>query len=190
MRWELRRYRKVVAAPIADLTDDELALWKLGEDQVVSALLAAPRVWMHRDLHARNLLIGDERAMWIDFQDAMMGPWQYDAVSLLLDPYAALDEPRREALRAYYLSVSRHASSDDQADTLWWLCAVQRLVHCVACYIFVCEHQANSAYLRYLPFALARLREVLDRCPAAAPLAQVMATRWAPLDQRWCADAQ
>lgn len=190
MRWELRRYRKVVAAPVTDLDDDELALWKRGEDQVVAALLAAPRVWMHRDLHARNLLIADDRAMWIDFQDAMMGPWQYDAVSLLFDPYAALDEARREALRAHYLACSTHTAGDGEADALWWLCAVQRLIHCVACYVFVCEHQANSAYVRYLPFALDRLREVMARCEAAEPLARVMAPRWAALAERWCAYAE
>ncbi|HAZ63877.1 MAG TPA: hypothetical protein DCZ72_09765, partial [Armatimonadetes bacterium] len=185
--WELRRFRKVVAASVADLDNDELEGWKEGEDAVVRALADAPRVWMHRDLHARNVLVNGERSVWIDYQDAMLGPWLYDAVSLLFDPYAALSPARRERLRRHYLAVSTppdRETIDD--DALWWLCAVQRLVHCVACYVYVCEHNDNSAYLKYLPYAIEQLREAFERCSLAAPLGQIMASRWTLLADRWC----
>jgi aminoglycoside/choline kinase family phosphotransferase len=153
IRWELRRFRKVVAGFVADLDADELELWKEGEDRVTAALLAAPRVWMHRDLHARNLLVQRGEAVWIDFQDAMRGPWLYDVASLLLDPYAALPRERILAMREAYLAFDSRADGVD-TERLWRLVGVQRLVHCIACYVWVAEHVGNAAYLRYLPFAL------------------------------------
>jgi hypothetical protein len=181
IRWELRRFRKVVAAPVAPLDDDELALWKLGEDRLTAALTGAPQVWMHRDLHARNLLVHDGAAVWIDFQDAMRGPWLYDVASLLLDPYAALSAERRARLLECYLAL---APPRADAAELWPVVASQRLLHCVACYVWVADHVGNPAYLRYLPYALEQLRAALESCPAAEPLARVLAGRWAGMARR------
>lgn len=188
IRWELRRFRKVVAGLVRDLDDADLAAWKDGEDRMVAALRSAPQVWMHRDLHARNLLVHDDRLYWIDFQDAMFGPWLYDLTSLLFDPYAALPDDRRAAFREHYLALTKRVCRDIDAEAieaLWRVCAVQRLVHCVACYVWVAEHGGRPTYLPYLPFALRHLREVMEACPAAAPLAEVMASRWELAGERW-----
>lgn len=191
VRWELRRFRKIVAALVADLDDDERESWKRGEDRMVAALDAAPRAWMHRDLHARNLLVHDGRAWWVDFQDAMIGPWLYDLASLACDPYAFLDEPRRAAVREAYLGLPGRVHRGLGAaavEALWDLVTVQRLVHCVACYVWVYEHFGRTLYLRFLPHAVGQLRGALARCPAAAPLAAVMDGRWDGVERRWMSD--
>jgi len=188
IRWELRRFRKVVAAAVEELSDPELAAWKAGEDALVAGLCGGRQVWMHRDLHSRNILVQSGRAWWIDFQDAMMGPWLYDLASLVFDPYAALDETARETVREHYLGLPGRAcgaASRAEIERHWRQAAVQRLVHCVACYVWVYEHDERPLYLRYLPYAMARLREVMAACPAAAPLAEVMTTRWDALLDRW-----
>tara|TARA_R110000772_G_scaffold107486_5_gene209889 strand:+ start:704 stop:1741 length:1038 start_codon:yes stop_codon:yes gene_type:complete len=47
-----------------------------------------PKVGVHRDFHSRNLMMLDNNAIGvIDFQDAVVGPITYDAVSLLRDCY-------------------------------------------------------------------------------------------------------
>ncbi len=187
IRWELRRFRKVVAAPLRDLDDDELAAWKDGEDAMVAALTRGRQSWMHRDLHARNILVHEQRAWWIDFQDAMIGPWLYDLASFLSDPYAALPAERRDAGLAAYLAQPGRVHGDAGAGEIaeqWRLVTVQRLVHCAACYIWVKEHEANGTYVRYLPHTLACLHDAMTACPTAAPLARVMASRWAPLFER------
>ena len=188
IRWELRRFRKVVAATAADLSYGELQAWKAGEDAMVAALCDGRQVWMHRDLHSRNILVTDGRAWWIDFQDAMMGPWLYDLASLALDPYAALEADDRQTIIDHYLSRPNRAHPDASPAEIqrhWRQSAAQRLIHCVACYVWVYEHGGRSLYLQYLPYALARLREVLESCEAAAPLAEVMAARWDFLTARW-----
>lgn len=191
IRWELRRFRKVVAAPVRDLTPTEQERWKQGEDALVAGLTGAPQAWMHRDLHARNLLVHHDRVWWIDFQDAMIGPWQYDLASLLLDPYAALSPTRREALRGDYLALPGRVHrdlTDRAADTLYDLCAVQRLVHCIACYVWVCDQLGRDTYVCYLPHALDELRRSMAVSAAAAPLSSVMERRWDGIYERWCRD--
>ena len=50
--------------------------------------LAQVQVTVHRDFHARNLMIcADDSLGIIDFQDAVIGPITYDLVSLLRDCY-------------------------------------------------------------------------------------------------------
>lgn len=50
--------------------------------------LAQEQVTVHRDFHARNLMICDNDSLGIiDFQDAVQGPVTYDLVSLLRDCY-------------------------------------------------------------------------------------------------------
>ncbi len=62
-----------------------------------------PRVLTHRDYHSRNLMVQDGgRLRVIDFQDARMGPAQYDLASLLRDSYVTLPDPLRRELLDYY----------------------------------------------------------------------------------------
>ena len=46
-----------------------------------------PKVFCHRDYHARNLMIFDDELYLIDFQDARLGSPHYDLASLIYDPY-------------------------------------------------------------------------------------------------------
>lgn len=45
--------------------------------------LQQPQVVMHRDFHSRNLMVSEDDSLAvIDFQDMVLGPLTYDAVSL------------------------------------------------------------------------------------------------------------
>jgi aminoglycoside/choline kinase family phosphotransferase len=56
-------------------------------EHLKSSALAQPKVGMHRDFHSRNLILNKGELGVIDFQDAVLGPVTYDAVSLLRDCY-------------------------------------------------------------------------------------------------------
>lgn len=64
--------------------------------QLVSDLREQPQVVIHRDYHSRNLMLLDQNNALgvIDFQDAMIGPFTYDLVSLLKDCYVAWPLPQ------------------------------------------------------------------------------------------------
>ncbi|NIP99583.1 MAG: phosphotransferase, partial [Nitrospinaceae bacterium] len=57
-----------------------------------------PLCFTHRDYHSRNLMVKNGDLMILDFQDARMGPCQYDLVSLLKDSYLILPRALREEL--------------------------------------------------------------------------------------------
>lgn len=64
---------------------------------LVDNALQQPQVWVHRDFHARNLMVQARpwRLAMIDFQDAVTGPWTYDLASLLWDRYWDWGQARR-----------------------------------------------------------------------------------------------
>ena len=56
-------------------------------------LLAGQPPWFtHRDYHSRNLMVHNDELVLLDFQDARMGPSQYDLTSLLRDSYLPLPD--------------------------------------------------------------------------------------------------
>lgn len=78
------------------------------------AILAQPRVAVHRDYHSRNLLRLDTAVFGegagpgiIDFQDAVAGAYTYDLVSLLRDCYIRWSSDRLEKWALQYLIAAR-----------------------------------------------------------------------------------
>lgn len=70
------------------LSNDELAMLGQLFNLLADAALEQPQAGMHRDFHARNLMVlPDAQLAVIDFQDIVLGPVSYDAVSLLKDCY-------------------------------------------------------------------------------------------------------
>lgn len=68
-------------------------LWQAFVQEVVKNVLSQPLVLVHRDYHSRNLMVDKGQNLGvIDFQDARVGAYTYDLVSLLRDAYVAFDE--------------------------------------------------------------------------------------------------
>lgn len=77
-------------------------------------LAARPRVLVHRDYHARNLMMHSQRMFIIDIQDARMGPASYDVASLISDPYTTLsDELASEMVERF---IEEKAKSTEPLD--------------------------------------------------------------------------
>ena len=62
---------------------------------LIAEILAQPQVIVHRDYHSRNLMqdqADHTRLGVIDFQDAVVGSYTYDLVSLVRDAYVEWPE--------------------------------------------------------------------------------------------------
>ena len=80
----------------------EVAELKAELNDIAAELSAAPRVLCHRDYHASNLMIDNNKNLRVvDHQDARMGPASYDLVSFLLDRQPC--PPSLAELRAHRL---------------------------------------------------------------------------------------
>jgi hypothetical protein len=135
-----------------------------------SELASRPRVLVHRDYHARNLMIHQGQLVIIDHQDARMGPQSYDLASLVKDPYTALDPASATELVEYFIDLKAAASMtlDDVNEFRdeMELMTIQRMLKAIGTYSYQAAIAKNHAYVHYIEPAIdaaVRSAEALDR---------------------------
>lgn len=137
-----------------------------------------PSVFIHRDYHARNIMIKEENASLavIDYQDAMNGPLTYDLVSLLKDCYIAW--PRERVLNwvSYFYQQSpfaRHYYTLDQFIKAFDLCGLQRHLKVLGVFCRLHLRDGKSGYLSDLPLTLNYALECMKNYPDLDALYQL-----------------
>jgi aminoglycoside/choline kinase family phosphotransferase len=134
---------------------------------LVGRLAALPRVLNHRDYHSRNLMVMGDRLRIVDFQDARMGPCQYDLASLLRDSYTVLNGVFRRRMLDYYLRESAERGvfwydSDlfiEQLD----LMSLQRNLKACGTFGYMATVRRNGRYLESLAPTFAYVKETAPR---------------------------
>jgi N-acetylmuramate 1-kinase len=142
-------------------------------DVLSSAALEQPRVFVHRDYHSRNLMVGDGARHGanpgiLDFQDAVCGPVTYDLVSLLRDCYVAWPQERvREWALSFRASAQRSGVDvGDSAETFlrWFdLMGVQRHLKAIGIFARLWHRDGKPGYLNDIPRTLNYVRGVSGR---------------------------
>ncbi len=100
----------------------------------------------HRDLHARNLmLLANGQLAAVDFQDALFAPPFYDLVSLVYDPYVALDDELRSAAKMAYLTETGESQGCLENPLYGWV-ALQRLLKAIGTYAFQASQRGKSRF--------------------------------------------
>jgi aminoglycoside/choline kinase family phosphotransferase len=145
----------------------------------ISATLAQqPRVLSHRDYHSRNLMVQEDRLRLIDFQDARLGPCQYDLASLLYDAYVLLPADLRDELLAYYLEGKAsmdgcRVDRESFVQILDYMC-LQRHMKALGTFAFQAVVKHRQRYLPAIPVTLSYLRENLARHPELQQLSDLL----------------
>ncbi|XID75915.1 aminoglycoside phosphotransferase family protein [Alkanindiges sp. WGS2144] len=82
-QWFVEQYLNI------ELTPAEQQLIQETYTLLANTALAQPQVVVHRDYHSRNLMVleGQKTLGVIDFQDAVIGAYTYDLISILRDAY-------------------------------------------------------------------------------------------------------
>ena len=137
-------------------------------DVLSATALAQPRVFVHRDYHSRNLMVGDGARHGpnpgiLDFQDAVCGPVTYDLVSLLRDCYVAWPVER---VRAWALQFRASAQSSgvgvggSENEFLRWfdLMGVQRHLKAIGIFARLWHRDGKPGYLNDIPRTLSYVR--------------------------------
>ena len=137
--------------------------------------LAQPTVFVHRDYHARNLMVADPNPGVLDFQDAVHGPVTYDLVSLLRDAYIAWGEEQQIDWAVRYWERARKAGLPvgDDFGAFWrdfeWM-GVQRQLKVLGIFARLCYRDGKRGYLDDLPRVMHYLRGACERYRALGPL--------------------
>jgi aminoglycoside/choline kinase family phosphotransferase len=161
-------------------------------DWLVHSALAQPQALVHRDFHARNLMLHSQpphALVTIDFQDAVIGPITYDLVSLLRDCYIQWQPEQVNkwalAYRKMLIQQGRQAGASEQEFLMWFdLMGLQRHIKVLGIFARLWLRDGKAGYLHDLPLVLYYTLEVAAKYPQAAHFMEWMQERILPACRR------
>ncbi|MCC6644920.1 MAG: phosphotransferase [Polyangiaceae bacterium] len=181
LRWEIHHFREwALEARGVTLPAADRAIFDAVAERLARRIASWPRGFVHRDYQSRNLMVRDEAGapalVWIDFQDALLGPGVYDLVALLNDSYQSFDRAFVEARLAEY---ARDAGRDvDEVVREFDLVTVQRKLKDAGRFVFIDREKGNPAFLQFVEPTIDKVRASLARLlhePDMRALADVLA---------------
>jgi aminoglycoside/choline kinase family phosphotransferase len=146
---------------------------------IAERLAAEPSGFTHRDYQSRNLMVlpGGTQVV-IDFQDALLGPRQYDLVSLLRDSYVTLDHGFIDQMIRQYLAATASLGGPRVEERpfreVFDLLTVQRKLKDAGRFVYIDRVKGNPDFLRFVPVALSYVREALVRLPELSELQEIL----------------
>jgi N-acetylmuramate 1-kinase len=123
----------------------------------------------HRDFHSRNIMIQNDELKMIDFQDARLGPRQYDLVSLLKDSYVELDDSFVEEMIGYFIDKLEGPGGEkiNRKDfgKIFDFMSVQRNLKAIGTFAFQETQRGTNRYSEDIPRTLKYVKKTLARQP-------------------------
>lgn len=169
LRWEIEHFKEwglyARQKPLA--SDADVAHWNAIADRLARRVADLPNGFVHRDYQSRNLMVvpGDPiRIVWIDFQDALLGPRVYDLVALLNDSYQEFDRAFVEARLADYadaagLGKEGHRELVEEFDVV----TVQRKLKDAGRFVFIDRQKGNPSFLKFVTPTIRKVNGALAR---------------------------
>lgn len=139
-----------------------------------------PLCFCHRDFHSRNVMVTPTGLKLIDFQDARMGPAQYDLASLLFDPYVPLSTTERLSMKTTYETkvkptpLGKQISWNTFDSDLQW-CGFQRMLKTAGSFASFKTRFGKDSHLKYIKPALETALSFQECSQSASNLG---VTRW------------
>jgi aminoglycoside/choline kinase family phosphotransferase len=163
------------------LTDTQEKMLNKVFDSVKNACLVQPMAGMHRDYHSRNLmLLEDNEIGVIDFQDAVVGPITYDAVSLLRDSYQYWPQAKVQGwLQSWH---AEYYAQYPWVEFKMWFDSVgmQRHIKIAGIFARLCMRDNKPCYLSDIPRTLHYLIDEVDQHPEYTEFASFIRDRVLP----------
>ena len=178
--WEMNYGRTHLLEGICQFQFTEQSLGQLVKvfHSICERLHREPKVIAHRDYHSRNLMIKFDQVRVIDFQDARLGPVQYDLVSLLRDSYTQLNDQMVDHLLDLYLKKSKSflpkSFSRENFDLIFELQSVQRCFKACGSFSSFYMQRNDTRYLKYIAGTLKRVLKSLTFFPEYKLMADVL----------------
>lgn len=184
LRWEIEHFREWgLDARGRALADGDAARWAEIADRLARRVAELPQGFVHRDYQSRNLMVqakpsdADLRIVWIDFQDALLGPRVYDLVALLNDSYQEFDRAFVEARLSDYADALG-LGADDRARLVheFDLVTVQRKLKDAGRFVFIDRVKENPSFLKFVTPTIHKVDAALARlAPGDADMMELRA---------------
>ena len=140
--------------------------------QIALAAERMPVAVMHRDFQSQNIVLQDDRVRFVDFQGSRLGPYTYDAASLIKDPYTDLPKDLRDELYDIFYEELQKAGFHVPLQEFRYHCllgALQRNMQALGAYGFLTLSKGKIHYLEYAPPGLRLLQEGLAEFSQVSP---------------------
>lgn len=183
LMWEMNYGREHLIEKLCGigLTDAEQKELQRIFQEICQTLDEEPKLICHRDYHSRNLMVKLGKMRVIDFQDARLGPLQYDLVSLLKDSYVSLTTELSQQLLDYYLEERRkYVPGVLDREAFMKIYGLQTLQRCFkACGSFASFYnlRQDTRYLKYLAPTLQRVQQTLADFPEYSAFYEILQRR-------------
>jgi len=172
--WYIARHKNVA------LDDTQRTILETAFETLLANNLAQPRVYVHRDYHSRNLMVGAPGEPGIlDFQDAVYGPITYDLASLLKDAYIEWEEEQRLDWCIRYWEAARKAGLPVRAEfgdfyqDFEWM-GLQRHLKILGIFARLNYRDGKANYLNDIPLVLRYTRSACARYAVFFPLLRLL----------------
>jgi aminoglycoside/choline kinase family phosphotransferase len=146
--------------------------------KICQRLDAEPKYIAHRDYHSRNLMIKLNEIRVIDFQDARLGPIQYDLISLLRDSYVNLSDETTSTLIEDYLTKAKdflpRDFSREHFDKIYEVQGIQRCFKACGSFSSFYVQRGDTRYLKYISHTLKRVLSGLTQFPEYKLFADIL----------------
>jgi aminoglycoside/choline kinase family phosphotransferase len=121
----------------------------------------------HRDYHSRNLMVHNDGLVLLDFQDARMGPSQYDLASLLRDSYLPLPDTLVWELVTTFIQKRQeresHTIDREEFIRIFDLMSIQRNLKAIGTFAYQKKIKNNDRYMRYIAPTFEYVRQAFTR---------------------------
>ena len=172
--WYLNKHLNI------ELTDLQDAQLKKSFAFIIENNLAQAKVYVHRDYHARNLMVtAINNPGVIDFQDAVYGPITYDASSLWRDAYIAWPEERVIDWVIKFWEEGRKVGLPMPNDfgqfyrDFEWM-GLQRHLKVLGIFARLFHRDGKDGYLKDIPLVLEYAIAAANRYIELKPLARIL----------------
>ncbi len=149
------------------------------ERRVLEQVTSQPQVFVHRDYMPRNLMVCEPLPGILDFQDAVLGPYSYDLLSLMRDAFWSWPPPQIEAWLYRYHAAATAAGLPvpdprqlaEDVDCI----GVQRHLKVAGIFARLSYRDGKPQYLADVPRFIAYLQDTARRREAFADLLPLLA---------------
>ncbi|MBE1302295.1 MAG: phosphotransferase [Alteromonadaceae bacterium] len=163
------------------LSDADWSIIKSAQSYIRKVFKEQPQAGVHRDFHSRNLMLLNNSGAptrdsigIIDFQDAVIGPITYDAVSLLRDCYIVWSDDFVDQL-IEELHHDFYRQYDLQEFKLWFdIVGVQRHIKASGIFCRLCYRDNKCGYLSDIPRTLQYIIDIGRRHQSTEAFAQLV----------------
>ena len=166
--WEIEHFREWgLEARGIELSVQDRASFDAIAARLAARVAALPRSFVHRDYQSRNLMVirnGDgAELVWIDFQDALLGPQVYDLVALLGDSYQEFTRFFIDTCLDEFVRARGIESERERVGLEFDLVTVQRKLKDAGRFVFIDRVKKNPDYLPFVDPTIDKVMRSLER---------------------------